>query len=101
MKEFKKPSDLVRHTRIHSHEKPYKCTQCFRAFAVKSTLNSHIRTHTGIKQYKCNVCDKNFSTHGSLKVHLRLHTGMLCQSNCLLLVFVNYTEFLRISIAVN
>ncbi|XP_060591556.1 zinc finger protein 236-like isoform X2 [Ruditapes philippinarum] len=75
MKEFKKPSDLVRHTRIHSHEKPYKCTQCFRAFAVKSTLNSHIRTHTGIKQYKCNVCDKNFSTHGSLKVHLRLHTG--------------------------
>ncbi|XP_053401911.1 zinc finger protein 236-like isoform X2 [Mercenaria mercenaria] len=75
MKEFKKPSDLVRHTRIHSHEKPYKCTQCFRAFAVKSTLNSHIRTHTGIKQYKCSVCDKNFSTHGSLKVHLRLHTG--------------------------
>ncbi|KAL4235060.1 hypothetical protein ACF0H5_006698 [Mactra antiquata] len=75
MKEFKKPSDLVRHTRIHSHEKPYKCTQCFRAFAVKSTLNSHIKTHTGIKQYKCNVCDKCFSTQGSLKVHLRLHTG--------------------------
>lgn len=74
-KEFKKPSDLVRHTRIHSHEKPYKCTQCFRAFAVKSTLNSHIRTHTGIKQFKCDVCDKNFSTHGSLKVHARLHTG--------------------------
>lgn len=75
MKEFKKPSDLVRHTRIHSHEKPYKCTQCFRAFAVKSTLNSHIRTHTGIKMFKCDACDKSFSTHGSLKVHMRLHTG--------------------------
>ncbi|XP_052231983.1 zinc finger protein 236-like isoform X2 [Dreissena polymorpha] len=74
-KEFKKPSDLIRHTRIHSHEKPYRCTQCFRAFAVKSTLMSHLRIHTGTKQFKCAVCDKNFSTHGSLKIHLRLHTG--------------------------
>ncbi|XP_052818114.1 zinc finger protein 236-like [Mya arenaria] len=75
-KEFKKPSDLIRHSRIHSHEKPYKCTQCFRAFAVKSTLNSHIRTHSGIKSFGCTVCDKNFATQGSLKVHLRLHTGI-------------------------
>ena len=43
-KEFKKPSDLIRHIRIHTHEKPYKCTQCFRAFAVKSTLTGLLST---------------------------------------------------------
>lgn len=76
-KEFKKPSDLVRHSRIHTHEKPYKCNQCFRSFAVKSTLTAHLKTHTGVKEYKCDWCSKMFSTLGSLRVHSRLHTGML------------------------
>ncbi|KAF8782788.1 Zinc finger protein 236 like protein [Argiope bruennichi] len=74
-KEFKKPSDLARHIRIHTHEKPYKCDLCYRAFAVKSTLNAHIKTHTGAKDYSCEHCKKLFSTSGSLKVHLLLHTG--------------------------
>jgi len=74
-KEFKKPSDVVRHVRIHTHEKPYKCMHCFRSFAVKSTLTAHAKTHTGIKDFKCPVCEKLFTTQGSLKVHLRLHTG--------------------------
>ncbi|WAR12221.1 ZN236-like protein [Mya arenaria] len=78
-KEFKKPSDLIRHSRIHSHEKPYKCTQCFRAFAVKSTLNSHIRTHSGIKSfgctpYKCGECSKTFRTQAHLRAHIASHS---------------------------
>ncbi|KAJ8411571.1 hypothetical protein AAFF_G00163790 [Aldrovandia affinis] len=75
-KEFKKPSDLVRHIRIHTHEKPFKCKQCFRAFAVKSTLTAHMKTHTGIKAFECQCCGKCFSTSGSMKVHMRLHTGV-------------------------
>ncbi|XP_026284873.1 zinc finger protein 236 [Frankliniella occidentalis] len=74
-KEFKKPSDLVRHIRIHTHEKPFKCPHCFRAFSVKSTLTAHIRTHGGLKHYSCPDCNKNFSTTSSLKVHQRLHNG--------------------------
>nr|XP_037283728.1 zinc finger protein 236-like [Rhipicephalus microplus] len=75
-KEFKKPSDLVRHIRIHTQEKPYKCSNCFRAFAVKSTLTAHTRaTHLGVKQFQCPTCQHLFSTRGSLKVHMRIHTG--------------------------
>lgn len=74
-KEFKKPSDLVRHIRIHTHEKPFKCPHCFRAFSVKSTLTAHIRTHGGVKHYSCPDCDKKFAATSSLKVHQRLHNG--------------------------
>ena len=55
--------------------KPYKCSQCSKAFANSSYLSQHMRIHMGIKPYRCEICQRKFTQLSHLQQHIRTHTG--------------------------
>ncbi|KAM8752488.1 LOW QUALITY PROTEIN: zinc finger protein 75D [Rhynchonycteris naso] len=73
-KGFRVSSDPIKHQRIHTEEKPYKC-QCDKRFRWSSDLNKHLMARQGIKLYRCSWCGKTFSRNTNRHTHLRIHRG--------------------------
>ncbi|XP_041359461.1 zinc finger protein GLIS3-like [Gigantopelta aegis] len=68
---------LLIHMRVHSGEKPNKCTfeGCNKAFSRLENLKIHLRSHTGERPYVCqhNGCTKAFSNSSDRAKHQRTH----------------------------
>lgn len=74
-KRFREKKSLQTHERLHSGERPYQCTMCAARFLQLSNLNEHLETHSSTKRHLCEVCGKSFRQPAQLKVHKSRHEG--------------------------
>jgi hypothetical protein len=76
---FSVRSNLTRHLRVHTGDRPHLCNHegCDKAFSSSGNLKMHLRTHNGLKPHACSFqdCGKTFAEPSSLKNHIRTHTG--------------------------
>ncbi|XP_066277329.1 uncharacterized protein [Branchiostoma lanceolatum] len=67
--------NLLAHVRIHTGEKPFKCSVCDYSACQKANLDRHMLKHTGEKPFMCGECGYRTAYKCHLMPHMLEHAG--------------------------
>jgi hypothetical protein len=78
-KSLSSQTNLATHMRIHTNERPFRCSvpNCDKGFNQLSNLRRHERTHLGERNFECEVCKTQLTRKNGLKRHLERQHGIV------------------------
>ncbi|KAJ7995944.1 hypothetical protein DPEC_G00231960 [Dallia pectoralis] len=81
--ETAEPGLLNRHLlAVHSKSFAHVCVECAKGFRHPSELKKHMRTHTGEKPYRCSHCEFRCADQSNLKTHVKSKHGAALPFKC-------------------